>query len=187
MTLANEWARRFLSKVCQPGAELSVSFHGLGGYGVRVKPLDGVALSMRLGRVTGEVLESLRCSLDTVEEVTLLDRLFVASPIRLQFRNWEADLGVKAHEEVSSLLTRFRDADPAVDLLWIAGDAINMSLTRPQPADPERWRKPVHTVGRATAVAECPLCGPGPGIVRDCVPGADSCPRCHAVFVSRGP
>lgn len=186
MLSSSEWARRIAEAVCQPGAELVVAFDGLDGYHLRTSPLYEDDLSHAIAAITHETVWLMRERLDPVEGVALLDRLFVGSPVRFEIRGpGAAPPTDQLWDEASWLLTRFRQARPDADLLFLPGQTLSMSPTVPDAADPTRWRRPGREGTRGTPRPECPVCGDAWGLVREFWLGTNACGVCRAVFVAQ--
>jgi hypothetical protein len=120
VALPSEWVRRIVAQVSHPGATLSVRFENLDGYDWGITPVDSGPCSRAIAHTFAETLRSTLGALDSLGRVTLLDRLYCASPVSMRGRPGQQQPALKTLAlEASLLLTRFTRSRHGARLLTI--------------------------------------------------------------------
>ena len=185
--MPREWVRRIVAQVYRPGATLSVRFENLDGYDWSITPVDRDSRSLVIAEVFTETLRSALEELDSLGCVTLLDRLYCSSPVRVSIRPGHDQPALKTLcLEVSLLLARLARSRQGVRLLTIPETSLTMDFTLRQSFDPaltvETWPPPGTPEFGESA---CPVCDASPEQIQAAYPGTEGCTHCGAVFVSR--
>ena len=187
MAIPSEWVRRIIAQVSRPGATLSVRFNNLEGYDWCITPVERDQCSLAIADAFTDTLRSTLEELDSLECVTLLDRLYCASPVSVKVRQSHDQPAPKALRlEVSFLLARFSRSRPGARVLSIPEASLTMDFTLRQSFDPaltvEVWPGSGTTTSREL---ECPVCDAPAQEIRAAYPGTEGCAHCGAIFVCR--
>lgn len=185
--MPSEWVRRIVAQVSHPGATLSVRFENLDGYDWEITPVDSGPWSRAITHTFADALRSTLEDLDSLGRVTLLDRLYCASPVSMRGRPGQQQPALKALAlEASLLLARFARSRPGARLLTIPEASLTMDFTLRQSYDPALTveGRP-HSDTRTSPELECPVCDAPAKEIRAAYPGTEGCAHCGAIFVCR--
>lgn len=162
-------------------------FAELDGYDWSVTPLAPDPCSHGIAKVVSETLQETLETLEPNERISLLDRLYVSSPVSLRLRvSPSPPVLDDLYVDVLQLVSRFQRSHPRARLLSIPGTVLMMDCTLRDLFDPalavEEWPR---MAVPCSPNRDCPVCGASPRQIQAAYPGTDGCTHCGTIFVMR--